>query len=335
MLKPQDLKQVDAGSGYFIGEIKIRHPYLRYLREGAIVTLFDGVDKALDFITEKMPVAKQGRSSVATGRGGFNAFGTYEEAMSTFREHPEKVVKFDPAELRIKDESEAGSYVEYDVTGDFIDMGRYMEGIPEVMGSMHRGYARNRRVSIMINLNYRAGINHDIITRRGERILRLIDALEAGGIRTMMTAIESSECNHTEVILKHHQEPLTISDLAVVTHPEFLRRAIFRIIEHSKTFEYSYGHALTFGESLTPEVIENGNNDEVDIVVDGNISSIGEVDSLFDQLEKLLVWEMSKPIPEVSSIKVDRGGIWFNPNGGARAEAEIRREGLEAINAKD
>jgi hypothetical protein len=292
------------------------------------------VDKALDFITEKMPEPKHGSSSTDTGRNGFNSFETYEEAMHTFRNEPEKVVHFDPAEFRIRDESEVGSTVEYDVTGDYIDMGRYMEGIPEVMGTMHGGNARNRRVSIVINLNQYAGINHEVITHRGERILRLVDALEGGGIRCQLTAIESSECDHVEVILKHHAEPLTISDLAVVAHPEFLRRAIFRIIEHSKTFSWGYGHALDFGRALTPEVIENGNNDEMDIVIDGNISRKEEVDKLFDQLEKLLVWEMSKPVPEVSSVKVDRGGIWFNPNG-ARSEDEIRREGLEAINAND
>ena len=335
MLKPQDLTQVDAGSGYFIGEIKDeRHPQFEYLRKGAIVTLFDGVDKALDFITEKMPNPKRGDSSLDRGGDGFHAFETYDEAMDTFRKQPEKVVKFDPAELRIRDESEVGSSVEYDVTGDYIDMGRYMEGIPEVMGTMHGGNARNRRVSIIINLNQWHAINHEVITHRGERVLRLVDALEGGGIRCQITAIESSQCNHTEVILKQHNEPLTITDLAVVSHPEFLRRAIFRIIEHSKTFSYGYGSAMMFGHALTPEVIDSGNNDEMDIVIDSNIRSKEQVDNLFDKLEKLLVWEMSKPVPEVSSVKLDSDGIFFNPNG-ARSESEIRREGLEAINAAD
>lgn len=332
MLHATDLKEVDAGNGYFIGEIKERHPHLTYLMPGTIVTLFDGVDKALDFITEKMPDAKRAKSSTDTGRDGFHAFNTYEEAMTTFRNNPEKIVTFDPAELRIKDASEVGSTVEYDVVGDYIDMGRYMEGIPEVMGTMHGGNARNRRVSIVLNLCQVHSISHEVIAHRGERILRLVDALEAGGIRCQITAIESSGTNHTEVILKHHAEPLTITDLAIVTHPEFLRRAIFRIIEHSKTFDWGYGSAIAFGRALTPEIIETGNNDEMDIVLDANISSVSKVDKLFDQLEKLLVWEMSKPVPEVSSVKVDSSGIFFNPNG-ARSESEIRREGLEAINA--
>lgn len=332
MIKSDELKQVDAGSGFFIGEIQEQHPYLSYLKKGTLVTLFDGVDTMLDFVSEKMPNPKRGESSSSTGRDNFNAFATYEEAMTVFRSRPEEVTEYDTAELRIKDSSEAGSQVEYDVTGDFIDMGRYMEGIPEVMGSMHNGNARNRRANIVINLNQYSRISHEVIKHRGERLLRLIDALEAGGVRTMLTAIESTECDHIEVTVKRHDEPLTISDLAVVTHPEFLRRTIFRIVEHSKTWDWGYGSAMSFGRSLTPEVIEGNNNNELDIVIDSNIAYTEDVDRGFDQLERLLVWEMSKPVPEVSSIKLDSGGIWFNPNG-ARGESEIRREGQEAINA--
>jgi hypothetical protein len=330
LLDRTTVKKVDEGGGYFIGEIITQHPHLTYLRAGTIVTLFDGLDTALDFVTKKMPQPKRGKSSVTTGRDGFNAFDSYEMALETFRHKPEKVSDFDPAELRIKDVSDVGSQVEYDVVGDYIDMGRYMEGVPENMGTMHNGNARNRRANILINLNQMYNIEHGVIKHRGERILRLIDALEAGGIRTMLTGAESSECNHTEVILKRHDEPLTIADLAVATHPEFLRRVIFRIIEHSKTFEYGYGSAVEFGYKLTPEVIESGNVNEMDIVIDGNFRSNQTIDESFDQLERLLVWEMSKPIPEVSSIRVDATGLRFNPNG-ARSESEIRREGLEVI----
>lgn len=332
---PQDnLKVIDSGEGYTISEVSSTPRHLRYLEPGTLVTVFDGVDTALDFITEKMPEPKRGNSSVATGRDGFNAFATYDEAMTTFRSNPESITHFDPAEIRIKDESEAGSSVEYDVTGDFIDMGRYMEGIPESLGTMHNGNARNRRVNVIINLNQWAGIDHKAIAHRGERILRFIDALEGGGIRCQLVGIESSECDHVEVTIKKHDEPLTIADLAVITHPEFLRRAIFRIIEHSKTFSYNYGSARDFGRAVTPETIISDNNDEMNIFIDGNLTNIPNIDERFDQIEKLLVWEMSKPVPEVTAVKVGADGVYFEPNG-VRSEEEIRREGQEAIYAQD
>ena len=129
MIKPDELKQVDAGSGYFIGEIKEQHKHLTYLKPKTLVTLFDGVDNMLNFVTEKMPKAKESKSSESTGRSKFNAFATYEEAMDTFRNRPEQITTFDPAEMRVKDLGEIGNEVEYDVTGDFIDIGRYREGI--------------------------------------------------------------------------------------------------------------------------------------------------------------------------------------------------------------
>lgn len=331
LVKTSDYTTTDSGTGYVIGEINGTHPTLDYLAKGCIVTLFDGLDTALDYITTKMPKPLRGDSSLSTDRDGFNAFANYDEAMSTFRNNPEKVTKFDGAELRIKDESESGSNVDYDVTGDYIDMGRYMEGVPESFGTMHNGNARNRRVNVMLSLNQYSSIDHTAISHRGERILRLVDALEGGGIRTMLTGVESTQTNHFEVIVKRHDEPLTISDLAVISHPEFLRRAIFRIIEHSKTFSYGYGQAMPFGRSATPEVLDSGNVNELDIFIDGNISDIKTIDKLFDQIEKLLVWEMSKPVPEVTSMKLDRNGIYFNPNG-VRSDSEIQREGQDIIN---
>lgn len=333
MIKPDELKQVDAGSGYFIGEIKEQHKHLTYLKPKTLVTLFDGVDTMLNFVTEKMPKAKESKSSESTGRSKFNAFATYEEAMDTFRNRPEQITTFDPAEMRVKDLGEIGNEVEYDVTGDFIDIGRYMEGIPEVMGNMHNGNARNRRANIVINLNQYSGIDHEVIKHRGERVLRLIDALEAGGVRTMLTAIESTQCDHIEVVVKRHDEPLTIGDLAVVTHPEFLRRTIFRIVEHSKTWDWGYGSAMLFGRALTPEIIEGDNVTELDIVIDSNIEDNYSTDRVFDQIERLLVWEMSKPVTEVSSIKLDRNGVWFNPTG-SRSEEDIKREGMEVLSGK-
>lgn len=330
---PQDnYKIIDKGVGYTIGELTQTPQFFDYMRPKQIVTLFDGLDAALDFVTEKMPEPKYGDSSLATGRDGFNAFANYDEALSTFRNSPEKVVKFDPSELRIKDDIEAGSSVEYDVVGDFIDMGRYMEGIPEAVGTMHNGNARNRRVNITINLNQWAGIDHSVITHRGERILRLIDALEGGGVRCQLTAIESSQCNHTEVVIKKHDEPLTTPDLAVVSHPEFLRRVIFRIIEHSKTFSYNYGYAREFGRAVQAEHIQSDNNDEMNLFIDGNLEYTDEVDRRFDEVEKLLVWEMSKPVPEVNAVKVGQDGVYFNSNG-TRSDTEIQREGREAIHA--
>jgi hypothetical protein len=325
-----EFKVASSGSQYSVGEIDQTHPHLSYLSPGALVCKFEGVDTLLDYVSKHMSKPQREGESSSTESGDFHAFVSYAQAMDIFRSHPEQVVKFDPAELRIKDSTESGNQVEFEVTGEYIDIGRYLEGIPETFGSMRQGNARNRRVNIILNLSQGHYLSHDDIRHRGERILRLVDALESGGVRTQLTGIESTQCGHFEVLLKHHDEPLTITDLAVVSHPEFLRRILFRFKEYSKTWYYGYGSSVVFSDRLTPEFIDNGINDELDIVIDCNLVGIAKIDTTFEQLERLLVWEMSKPVPEVSSVKLDKNGIWFNPSG-ARGEAEIKREGLEAI----
>lgn len=332
MIDEDKYKVVDKGNNFTIGELKSQHNQFTYLRTQALICKFDGVDNALNFVTENLKEPKREGSSAGIGSRRFHTFKTYEEALDIFRHKPESVVKYDPSELRIKDESESGSRVDYDVVGDYIDMGRYMEGVPESWGSMHSGHARNRRVNIVINLNQVHYIGQEDINHRSERILRLVDALEAGGARTMMTCIDSNDCGHTEIILKRHEEPLTIADLAVVTHSEFKRRVIFRINEYSKTWSYGYGKAFLFGEAVRPEYIKSGNNEEMTIYIDGSMSDREDIDERFDQLERLLLWEMSKPVPEVASIKVDQYTLAFSTNG-YRREADIKREGLEVINA--
>jgi hypothetical protein len=78
-------------------------------------------------------------------------------------------------------------------------------------------------------------------------------------------------------------------------------------------------------------MLHSGNNDEINIFIAGNMRGKERIDQDFDKLERLLVWEMSKPVPEVDAIKLDKRGLYFNPNG-TRTELEIRQEGMEAIN---
>lgn len=304
---------------------------LSYLETNTLVLKVDGLDTFLNFLESDMPVPQRTGDSDDRGSSDFNAFYSYAEAMDTFRNHPETVIKFDPAEFRIKDDKESGQRVDYDVVGDYIDMGRYLEDIPETWGEMHLGNARNRRVNILINVTQVWSVDQKDIVHRGERILRLVDALEAGGVRTMITAVESSQCAHTEVIIKRHDEPLSITDLAVVSHPEYLRRLIFRVVEYSDTFEVGYGNAVCFDEAINsdPTIIRTESNDEMNIYIGSNMRG-RYIDEQFDKLEKLLVWEMNKTVPEVDAVKIDSGGIKFSPNG-MRSSEEIILEGNKVM----
>lgn len=334
MIQFDELKQIDKGHGFTISELdttNLQHSQLKYLKRGAMVAMFDGVDVMLDFIEKNMSRPKQVGSSDEPKQSGFHQFSSFQEAMSTFRSKPESITSFNQTELDIRDVAEAGTDVDYDVTGDYIDMGRYMEGIPESVGTMRSGKSRNRRVNITIQLNQGAWVSSDDINHRSERTLRLVDGLEHGGVRTLVTAVDSSVCGHTEIVLKHHADTLTITDLAVVTNSDFKRRVIFRINEYSKTWDYGYGSPSSYRDAVKPEMLHGELNDEVNVFITGGMEGTDNINKLFDQLERLLEWELSKPVPEVSAIKMDMEGVYFEANG-SRDEEEIRREGKEILN---
>lgn len=327
------LTNIKRGSKFVVGEMAVeRHPTFRYLKKGALVATFDGIDNALEYVTTEMPTPKNGKASSKhrSDEPSFYQFETYDKAVDVFRNNPESLVEFDETELRIKDANESGTVAEYDVVGDYIDMGRYMEGVPESFGTLYNGTARNRRITIMVGINQVWDTSAEDIQHRSERILRLVDALEAGGARTELKVVSSNETYHCEVVLKAHDESLVISDLAITTAPDYLRRIMFRIAEYSKTWDYGYGTSSALGNAVTADNIASDNVNEVTIFINGSLQGKSKIDKLFDQIERLLVWELSKAIPEVSAIKLDAYGVYFNDNG-SRDASEIQREGKEVI----
>lgn len=338
MVNEDELTQRWKGHGYFVGEYtKPAHPKLNYIKQGELVGYFDGIDTFLDFLNKEMgkPPKDSGYNDSLTPQHEEPSFYKfdYDEALDIFRNHPERIAKFDETELRIKDVNESGNQVEYDVTGDYIDMGRYMEGVPESFGTLYNGNARNRRINVVVNLNQVSGTNEADINYRSERVLRLVDALELGGARCELKGVSSTQIEHVEVVIKHHEESLVINDLAVMTHSDFLRRALFRFKEYSKNMDWGYGRPFYFSERTNANDLSNDNVNEITVFIDGSLNGKDSIGKKFDQLERLLVWELSKSIPEVQAIKLDNRGVYFADNG-TRDSEEIQREGREAINAE-
>jgi len=56
------------------------------------------------------------------------------EAMDMFRNKPRQVRKFKPAEDDLKAKDSIGRDIEFDVTGDYIDVSRFLEATLNVLG---------------------------------------------------------------------------------------------------------------------------------------------------------------------------------------------------------
>lgn len=279
------------------------------LKKGERVMLFSGLRTAIDYISSNLhddaPYG-EGSSKDIGGRNGFHFFPSFSHTVEVFTKRPGEVVKYDPTELQPTEFMEVGTDLEYDVTGDYIDMGRHLEGIPESFGSMHNGSARARRVRIVVGLANSSSMRDKEINHRSERIIRLVDALENAHVRTEVLVVDTNECSHTEIVVKRFDESLVIEDIAVATHSEFFRRLLFRASEWSETWRMGYGTSTLLKENMS--ILRSQLNDEITIYVDSNMYE-RSIDTHFDRLEALLVEELSQPIPELSLVTVTDNGV--------------------------
>jgi hypothetical protein len=266
------------------------------MRKGELVGEFSSVKVFLDFLQKKFTVAKQYKSSENTGRDSFQKFSTYEEAMDMFINKADKLVDFKEIYEPITVFEEVGNQVEYNITGDFIDIGRYMEGIPEVFGSLHDGQQRRYRANIILNLSWVYSVSEEVINKRLKKTLALVDWLEMNNVRCAIIAVESTECAHAEITVKRHEDVLDLRDLAVVSHSDFLRRAMFRFDEYSDTLTSGYGGARDYRNSMFAPynyTVPADNPEEIEIFIDSYTDSLRDVDNQFSNLKTWLIAVLS------------------------------------------
>jgi hypothetical protein len=290
ILDTNELTDIQTSGNWLVGKA---NKETKILRKGERVMLFDGVRTALEYIDKNLPTAKRNQSSLGGSGHAGNTFKSYGYAMEVFLQRPQEVVKYDPTEIRPVEFEEQGNDLEFDVTGDFLDIGRVLEGVPENFGSLHNGNPRNRRVRIVVSLAQGWRMTPKEIDHRSERIIRLVDALENANIRTEVTAVDTNYCSHTEVV-------------AVVTHTEFFRRMLFRASEWSDTWRDGYGDSTVLKHNV--KMLESQLNDELSVYIDGNIHSYN-IDDRFNKLEKMLEVELSELVPKTNLVWVDDDNI--------------------------
>lgn len=126
---------------------------------------------------------------------------------------------------------------DWDVTGQFIDVGRYLTGEPEVFGAEYDDGESNsaRVVSIRLNSCVSASVSKESIIARGVTALVAVDLLESCGIRCeviLSQATESSTHVDHNVVVKKPSEPVDVDRLAFwLAHPSAFRRFGFKAME--------------------------------------------------------------------------------------------------------
>lgn len=314
-IDPTTLDNLRIEPGVVTGTVKENHPIHG---KDKLVLEVQGVTRFIDFVAENFDKPKMDKHSSRLGKtitgGGWTAktvefhdYETYEETLDVFRNSPGTLVKFDPTEVRPTQYEESGRDVDYGVTGDFIDVGRFLEGVPESMGSMHNGRSKNRRVRIMVSNNHSWSTDKNDVIHRSERIIRLVDALEQGQTRTEIMIIDANECSHIEVLVKRFDESLVLEDVAIATHVDFLRRLGFRVREYSATWRDGYGTSDWINSRRKNFMSDL--NDEITVFVDGDMEDKNRIDERFDKLENMLEEELSNSQAENNLFIVSDTGV--------------------------
>lgn len=204
-------------------------------------------------VIEKMgwvPREAKESDSRSRGNGDFHTFKDLAEAIQVMRYEPEKLVKFNPNDEKLVREDTIGKEVQFDVTGDFLDIDKFLEGEPEAFGNAVMGNAKGVFCTINVMTSYVYYTSAEYILEKQKRITRLVDWLEQQAVRCQIVATLDCVPLNMSVIVKEYADPFDVNHLAVVSHPDWLRRIIFLIKEQSKTWQSGYGSAIEYDKRM-------------------------------------------------------------------------------------
>jgi len=224
--------------------------YLTTGKSGKLKAYFDNVPDVFHTIREQGWEPKRDKASDHRNRGDFNVFDSLSEANDVFLNNPESIRGFSINDEKLVTKESPGKDIQYDVTGDYVDIDRYLEGVPENFGQMIMGNPRSVFATINILISYVHWTDPGYIMEKQKRVMRLVDWMEAQGIRTQIVMSADSEVYHVEIVVKEFHDPFDLNALAVAMHTDFFRRTMFLVMEQSKTWSYGYGNSMDYDERM-------------------------------------------------------------------------------------
>lgn len=162
----------------------------------------------------------------------------YKEEVDEVYAEADKAIKL--VSLSIKD---SDTY-DYDVTGDYLDIGRHLDGFPD---SFVRGDYRSMKqvpfIKLIVGHNYvPARMDARRVVEYAKNISTLVATLHLKGFPVAVEYAEIGQCTATMFPIKEYSQTLNLYLLYSTLHPSFFRRLVFRAIENSSHFQYGYGY---------------------------------------------------------------------------------------------
>lgn len=176
---------------------------------------------------------------------------TWQETMTDFYDgYDVEAMAYEKKSLDSLIESEqTKTNIQYDVTGDYLDVGAFMQGTPECFASMELLPSDKPELNIYASVSVSAGISPEIIKTRGVAIASLIEQLKHDYFVNLWFEFASNYNHGHYYKFKVPVENVTsFNQLAFyAAHAGMLRRFCLAIMEYTENNKKIYG----YGEPLS------------------------------------------------------------------------------------
>lgn len=290
MLLPRDWAELKKDGDVFAGWVKRTLTGRDEDRRPAIVA--PNIRSFIDYVSNHKP--KSG-SSTYTHNDGWYGTKSLDQAIDLFRNKRHELLPKGFQQKYIKNINANGIDAEYNVTGDYLDMGRYMSGEPEVFGTNINGDLTGKVIRVYINASVSANYDAEDVMLGAEKLAEVINALYVSGARVSTTFMSAEETQWIEVKLNDFGDPLNPVDLVAVASPSFIRRLCFAVNNYhdvstcGSIVDVLNGHRdiLNKGEDLVVYITPNGVP---------NFNRTGAVDKALSDIKEAIEWENTKTL---------------------------------------
>jgi hypothetical protein len=314
-LDPVTLKK---GRNYYVGRLLENSTALPYLRKNAVVahlgsmhafwSMVDDLDMrpggGLFMLGEGDNRKRTGKDSDNKGGNGFNTFKSLAETRDIYVNRPGEIRKFTEESLRLKADESIGKEIRYDVVGDYIDIGRFLEGQPECFGVAYQGNPSGLYVTILLNTVAVSFIEESIMNHKQARLLRLVDWMESQGVTCRIEALASTAIGHATFVVKQFGEAVDMNQVATAGHSETLRRLFFLLGEQSETWEGGYGMPKDLTRAMTKSYRAQPEDGLTIFLGDSSHNDKDRVDASFDKLREKIEQLLEQPAEQRDFDKV-------------------------------
>ena len=227
-------------------------------------------DTLSDFLTEVTTGKAKDPSAEAasqTGSKKFTGTANFEESLKIAREGKD-LGKIDVDLKTLRGMTEVPQMTtEYDVRGAEVNIGMFLEGVPECMVD-YQIADETRYTTLAVDLSESSRVEASVFVNKAVAIGSLVERLELNNTRVRVIVYMDIEIGYGDrltigVTIKDHQNNIGIAQVMGCLHPGFFRRLIFTWMEkfYHDPNRHAYGYPLSDRNRLVKGLTEHYGSD--------------------------------------------------------------------------